>query len=123
MDQIKARYPKALTVGASDLRYIITAEGDGKTAEKGSTVSVHYRGTLWDGTVFDSSYERGQPIQFKLGSGRVIKGWDMGIEGMRVGETRILIIPYSMAYGAGGRPPSIPQRAPLIFDVELVGVN
>lgn len=92
-------------------------------AHKGDRVKVHYRGKLTDGTVFDSSFERGDPIEFELGSGQVIKGWDQGLLGMCVGEKRKLKIPAKLGYGAQGSPPTIPGGATLIFDTELVSVN
>jgi FKBP-type peptidyl-prolyl cis-trans isomerase FkpA len=98
--------------------------GEGAMATHGKTVSVHYTGKLTDGTKFDSSYDRGQPIEFPLGAGVVIKGWDMGIEGMKVGGKRKLTIPPDLAYGARGTPGGpIPPNATLVFDVELVGVK
>ncbi|KAL0369438.1 UNVERIFIED_CONTAM: FK506-binding protein 2 [Sesamum angustifolium] len=92
-------------------------------AHKGDSVKVHYRGKLTDGTVFDSSFERGDPNDFELGSGQVIKGWDQGILGMCLGEKRKLKIPSKLGYGEQGSPPTIPGGATLIFDTELVGVN
>ncbi|CAL5063538.1 unnamed protein product [Urochloa decumbens] len=92
-------------------------------AHKGDRVKVHYRGKLTDGTVFDSSYERGDPIEFELGTGQVIKGWDQGLLGMCVGEKRKLKIPSKLGYGPQGSPPTIPGGATLIFDTELVAVN
>jgi FKBP-type peptidyl-prolyl cis-trans isomerase FkpA len=98
--------------------------GEGTAASKGKTVSVHYTGRLTDGTKFDSSYDRGQPIEFPLGAGVVIKGWDQGIDGMRVGGKRKLTIPPELAYGARGTPGGpIPPNATLVFDVELVAVK
>ena len=98
--------------------------GEGAIATKGKTVSVHYTGRLTDGTKFDSSYDRGQPIDFPLGGGVVIKGWDQGIEGMKVGGKRKLTIPPDLAYGARGTPGGpIPPNATLVFEVELVGVR
>ncbi|BBN03933.1 peptidylprolyl isomerase [Marchantia polymorpha subsp. ruderalis] len=92
-------------------------------AHKGDKVSVHYRGALTDGTVFDESYGRGEPIDFELGAGRVIKGWDQGLLGMCLGEKRKLKIPSKLGYGDNGSPPKIPGGATLVFDTELVGVN
>ncbi|CAK7349410.1 unnamed protein product [Dovyalis caffra] len=92
-------------------------------AHKGDTIKVHYRGKLTDGTVFDSSFERGDPISFELGSGQVIKGWDQGLLGACVGEKRKLKIPAKLGYGEQGSPPTIPGGATLIFDTELVEVN
>ncbi|KAL6511098.1 FK506-binding protein 15 [Orobanche gracilis] len=92
-------------------------------AHKGDRVKVHYRGKLTDGTVFDSSFERGDPIEFELGSGQVIKGWDQGLIGMCLGEKRKLKIPFKLGYGEQGSPPAIPGGATLVFDTELVGVN
>lgn len=92
-------------------------------AHKGDQVSVHYRGTLTDGTLFDESYGRGQPLDFNLGQGQVIKGWDQGILGMCVGEKRKLKIPAKLGYGDSGAPPKIPGGATLIFETELMAVN
>ncbi|XP_047332856.1 peptidyl-prolyl cis-trans isomerase FKBP15-1-like [Impatiens glandulifera] len=92
-------------------------------AHKGDKIKVHYRGKLTDGTVFDSSFERGDPIEFELGSGQVIKGWDQGLLGSCVGEKRKLKIPAKLGYGEQGSPPTIPGGATLIFDTELVAVN
>lgn len=92
-------------------------------AHKGDRIKVHYQGTLTDGAVFDSSYERGDPIEFKLGSGQVIKGWDQGLLAMCVGEKRRLKIPSKLGYGDQGSPPKIPGGATLIFETELVAVN
>ena len=96
--------------------------GDGAEAENGDTLFVHYTGQLEDGTVFDSS-EGGPPLDFVLGAGDVIEGWDRGFAGMKVGGTRKLTIPPELGYGAGGFPPDIPPDATLIFEVELVDVR
>jgi FKBP-type peptidyl-prolyl cis-trans isomerase len=96
--------------------------GEGAVATKGKTVSVHYTGTLTDGKKFDSSVDRGEPIVFPLGAGVVIKGWEQGLEGMRVGGKRKLTIPPALGYGAQGKG-SVPPNATMIFDVELVGVQ
>ncbi len=98
--------------------------GTGAEARPGTTVSVLYTGMLPDGTVFDASSKHGgQPIEFPLGAGNVIPGWDQGLEGMKVGGKRQLVIPPDMAYGAQGVPGAIPPNSTLIFDVELVGVK
>jgi FKBP-type peptidyl-prolyl cis-trans isomerase FkpA len=98
--------------------------GEGAVATKGKTVSVHYTGRLTNNIAFDSSLDRGQPIEFVLGSGMVIKGWDQGIEGLRVGGKRKLTIPPELGYGARGTPGGpIPPNATLVFDVELVAVK
>lgn len=107
---------------ASGLVYEDVLIGDGKMADPGLTVSVHYTGTFTDGRKFDSSLDRGQPYTFELGSGSVIRGWDEGIKGMRVGGKRKLTIPSDLAYGAAGRG-QIPPNTTLLFDVELVGVQ
>lgn len=99
-----------------------TVVGKGKEAKKGSKISVHYTGTLLDGTQFDSSVGRG-PFDLTLGQGMVIKGWDEGIVGMKVGGKRTLTIPPDMAYGPSGSPPKIPPNATLKFDVELLKVD
>lgn len=96
--------------------------GTGPEAKDGDTVVVHYKGTLEDGTKFDSSYDRKQPFETKIGVGYVIKGWDMGIPGMKVGGKRKLTIPYQLAYGKYGTG-GIPGFATLIFEVELVKIK
>ena len=107
----------------SGLRYTILQKGDGKKASKGDMVSVHYKGQLLDGTVFDSSYKRKQPIDFNVGLGQVIKGWDEGILLLNVGDKARFVIPSDLAYGASGAGGVIPPNAPLIFDVELVAIK
>ena len=106
----------------SELKIEDTTIGTGDLAESGKSVSVHYTGKLEDGTVFDSSHKRGTPITFTLGMGQVIKGWDEGIAGLRVGGKRTLTIPSDMGYGAQGSGKLIPPHATLIFDVELMDV-
>ena len=108
---------------ASGLKIEVIQPGTGAEAKAGQTVSVHYTGTLTDGTKFDSSLDRGQPISFPLGTGRVIKGWDEGIAGMKIGEKRKLTIPGDLAYGPSGSPPLIGPNATLIFETELVSVR
>ena len=97
--------------------------GTGAEARAGQTVTVHYVGTLTDGKQFDSSRDRGQGFQFKLGAGQVIKGWDQGVAGMKVGGLRKLTIPPELAYGDRGFPGAIPPRSTLIFEVELLSVR
>ncbi len=97
--------------------------GSGDEATAGKNVSVHYTGTLEDGMKFDSSLDRGDPFGFVLGAGMVIKGWDQGVAGMKVGGKRKLTIPGHLAYGEGGYPGLIPPNATLIFTVELLGVS
>lgn len=108
---------------ASGLKYIEITPGTGSAPKVGDMVSVHYRGTLENGTVFDSSYERNQPIQFALGQRMVIPGWDEGIALMRKGGKAKLIIPPNLAYGASGAGGVIPPNATLTFEVELVDIK
>lgn len=107
----------------SGLRYKIIQKGNGSKAEKGQTVSVHYEGALVNGTVFDSSYKRNQPIDFKLGVGQVIPGWDEGISLLKVGDKARFVIPSNLAYGSAGAGGVIPGDATLVFDVELMKVK
>jgi FKBP-type peptidyl-prolyl cis-trans isomerase FkpA len=97
--------------------------GTGSEAVAGKQVTVHYVGTLTDGSKFDSSRDRGKGFDFRLGAGQVIRGWDQGVAGMKVGGLRKLTIPPDMAYGDRGFPPVIPARATLVFEVELLAVN
>ena len=108
---------------ASGLKYVDLAEGDGPTPQPGQTIEVHYTGTLENGRKFDSSVDRGQPYEFRIGTGAVIKGWDEGLMTMKVGGKRKLIIPPNLGYGAQGNPPDIPPNATLLFDVELVSIK
>ena len=118
------------TLPLSELHKIDSLEGDGETAKRGSSVTVHYSGWLYDpskpqgkGTKFDSSKDRGQTFQFGLGRGMVIQGWDQGVEGMKVGGNRTLIIPPDLGYGSRGAGGVIPPDATLLFDVELINVE
>lgn len=119
LDKLAAGFQKT----DSGLRYQIIQKGDGAQAEKGKSISVHYKGQLPDGTVFDSSYQRKQPIDFTVGVGQVIKGWDEGLQLLKVGDKARLVIPSQLAYGSQGAGGVIPPNATLIFDVELMAVK
>lgn len=108
---------------SSGLQYIDQVVGTGEIAKAGQTVSVHYTGWLTNGKKFDSSVDRGQPFSFHLGVGQVIKGWDEGVQGMKIGGKRKLTIPSNLGYGARGAGGLIPPHATLVFDVELLGVQ
>ena len=107
--------------GAEGLRYAVIKEGEGEPAKVGESVRVHYTGWLMDGTKFDSSKDRAQIFEFPLGGGRVIRGWDLGVEGMLPGEKRVLLVPPGLGYGSRGGGP-IPPDATLLFMVEYLGV-
>ena len=109
-------------MGQDGLKYTIDVEGTGLTAKKGDKVLVHYVGWLLDETKFDSSRDRDQPFTFQIGAGRVIRGWEIGVEGMKVGETRTLIIPSELGYGKRGAAGVIPPDATLKFEVELLKI-
>lgn len=106
---------------SSGMRYIVRAPGEGRAMPiLGDEIICHYEGRLLDGTPFDSSYQRGAPFTFRVGSGAVIRGWDEAFATMKKGEKRTLILPHWLAYGERGRPPKIPPRATLVFEVELI---
>lgn len=107
----------------SGLKYEDLVEGDGDIAESGQMVSVHYTGWLTDGSKFDSSKDRNAPFDFPLGAGRVIRGWDEGVQGMKIGGTRKLTIPPQLGYGQSGAGGVIPPNATLIFEVELLEIK
>lgn len=119
MEQLAAGFDKT----ESGLRYKMIQKGDGKRAEAGKTVAVHYEGSLENGKVFDSSYPRKKPIEFRLGQGQVIEGWDEGIALLQVGDKARFVIPSDLAYGPSGAGGVIPPHATLIFDVELMEVK
>jgi FKBP-type peptidyl-prolyl cis-trans isomerase len=110
------------TTTASGLKYWDLKKGTGAVAKTGTVVKVHYTGWLTDGKKFDSSVDRNEPFEFRLGAGMVIRGWDEGVAGMKIGGKRTLIIPSELGYGARGAGGVIPPNATLIFDVELLGV-
>lgn len=110
-------------IEADEFEIEVVTEGEGEEAKDGDTLVVHYTGRLLDGTVFDSSIERGDPFEFVLGAGMVIEGWEKGVEGMKVGEERIITIPSDMGYGEMGSPPTIPGGAGLEFEVELLEIE
>lgn len=116
-------YVEIELVGIADIGYEVIEEGDGPQAEVGDFVSVHYIGTLEDGTEFDNSYDRGQPFQLILGAGQVIPGWEIGLLKMNEGGKAIFTIPPELGYGAQGSPPTIPPGATLTFEVELVEIQ
>lgn len=119
MEQLAAGFEKT----ESGLRYQFIQRGSGKKAENGKTVAVHYEGSLENGKVFDSSYPRKKPIEFRLGQGQVIEGWDEGIALLQVGDKARFVIPSDLAYGPSGAGGVIPPHATLIFDVELMDVK
>ncbi|MEO8534632.1 MAG: peptidylprolyl isomerase [Flavobacterium sp.] len=119
MEELAAGFDKT----ESGLRYKMIQKGDGKRAEAGKTVAVHYEGSLETGKVFDSSYPRKKPIEFRLGQGQVIEGWDEGIALLQVGDKARFVIPSHLGYGSAGAGGVIPPNATLIFDVELMEVK
>ena len=108
---------------ASGLKMQDLKVGDGASPQPGQTITVHYIGWLENGKEFNNSYSGGTPIDFKIGTGNVIKGWDEGLMTMKVGGKRKLTIPSDLAYGARGRPPAIPPNSNLIFEIELLGIK
>src|SRR5262245_25073736 len=125
-DKNKEKYDakeKTWVTTATGLKYLDEKVGNGTAVRAGDKVEVHYTGTFKDGKKFDSSKDRREPFEVQVGAGRVIKGWDEGIVGMKVGGTRKLIIPYQLAYGEAGRPPTIPPRSELHFEIELLKVK
>jgi FKBP-type peptidyl-prolyl cis-trans isomerase len=112
-----------LPPGPTKLQITDETVGTGREAKTGDTVHVHYTGTLMNGKKFDSSRDKGEPFKFTIGKGEVIKGWDEGVVGMKVGGKRKLVIPSDLGYGESGHPPDIPGGAGLKFDVELVSID
>ncbi|RME73238.1 MAG: FKBP-type peptidyl-prolyl cis-trans isomerase [Verrucomicrobia bacterium] len=120
-EKMAGAFPDTL-LSTSGIRYRILTPGDGPRPIAGNLVTVHYSGRLLDGTVFDSSRERGKPFTFTLMKGEVIRGWDLTVAEMHRGEKRLVVIPSHLAYGKRGRPPVIPPRAPLVFEIELLDI-
>lgn len=122
-DEMMGKLSEGFEETESGLRYKIIQKGDGATPEKGQTVAVHYKGMFTDGGVFDDSYKRGAPIEFPIGQGNVIPGWDEGILLLKVGDKARFVIPSHLAYGEAGAGGAIPPNATLVFDVELMDVK
>ena len=122
-EELLGKLSQGFKTTESGLRYKIEKEGEGAKPEKGQTVAVHYKGMLTDGSVFDSSYKRNQPLEFKVGAGQVISGWDEGVLLLKTGSQARLVIPSHLAYGENGAGGVIPPNAALVFDVELVAVK
>ena len=120
--KIKEMWPNAVKT-ASGLMYVVTKQGHGAKPAKGTLIKAHYNGTLINGKKFDSSIDRGQPFEFNVGMHQVIPGWDEAFLDMKKGEKRTLIIPSKLGYGDAGAPPTIPPKATLIFEVELIDFN
>lgn len=122
----RARTPRASSAAIttpSGLTYLITKKGTGRQLKAGDTVVLNYTGTLTTGVKFDSSHDRNEPLEFKLGAGKVIKGWDEGVAKLRIGDHAILVIPGKLAYGPRGIPNVIPPDATLIFIIEVIDVK
>ena len=122
LEIVEKKWPTAKRTSTS-LRTVVLQEGQGETAKPGNTVDVLYSGKLLDGKIFDQSLDPAKPFSFRLGRGLVIDGWEEGLQLMRPGEKRILIVPYELGYGSRGQPPKIPRNATLVFEVELVSIQ
>jgi FKBP-type peptidyl-prolyl cis-trans isomerase len=122
LNAIDQKWPQsqATTTG---LRYVVVQEGQGALPRSGDVVKVLYKGMFFDGRVFDQALDPKQPFTFRLGRGQIIAGWEEGIAAMRVGEKRILIVPYDLAYGSRGQPPRIPRQTSLVFEVEVIAIE
>lgn len=122
LEIVQKNWPTAKRT-ATSLRTVVVKPGEGETAKPGDTVDVLYTGKLLNGTVFDENHDPAKPFTFRLGRGQVIEGWEEGLQLMRPGEKRIIIVPYELGYGTRGQPPKIPRQATLVFDVELLAVR
>jgi FKBP-type peptidyl-prolyl cis-trans isomerase len=122
LEMVKKTWPNAVRT-STGLRYVMLAEGKGDLAKPGDLVRVLYTGWLLDGTVFDKSLDPTKPFEFRVGRHNVIEGWDQGLQLMRPGEKRLFIIPFELAYGSRGQSPSIPPRATLVFEVQLLEIK
>ena len=122
LNVIDQRWPQAQKT-TTGLRYVVQQEGHGDRPKPGDSVSVLYRGLFFDGSSFAESLDRTHPFTFRLGRGQIIEGWEEGISMMRVGEKRILIVPYDLAYGSRGQPPRIPRQTSLVFEVEVLAIE
>lgn len=122
LEIVEKNWPTAKRTSTS-LRTVVLQEGHGETAKPGDKVDVLYIGKLLDGKIFDQALDPTKPFSFRLGRGLVIDGWEEGLQLMRPGEKRILIVPFELGYGSRGQPPKIPRNATLIFEVELLAIQ
>ena len=122
LEIVEKRWPEAVRT-STGLRTVLVKEGSGDLVQRGDLVSVLYKGELLDGKVFDQTVDATKPFTFRVGRGQVIDGWEHGLQLMRPGEKRILIVPFELGYGTRGDPPKIPRRATLVFEVEVVEVK
>ncbi|MGC4073281.1 MAG: FKBP-type peptidyl-prolyl cis-trans isomerase [Nibricoccus sp.] len=122
LEIVEKKWPEAKRT-STGLRTVLIAEGKGDLVKVGDLVSVIYKGQLLDGTVFDETKDPSRPLTFRVGRGQVIDGWEQGLQLMRPGEKRILIVPFELGYGTRGDPPKIPKRATLVFEVEVTEVK
>jgi FKBP-type peptidyl-prolyl cis-trans isomerase len=122
LEMVQKTWPHAKKT-STGLRYVVLTEGKGELAKPGDMVRVLYTGWLLNGTQFDQAIDPAKPMEFRLGRQNVIEGWDQGLQLMRPGEKRVFIIPYELGYGSRGNLPSIPPKATLVFEVELLGIR
>ncbi len=122
LEAIDLKWPQA-TATSTGLRYVVLQEGRGEAPKAGDQVSVLYKGMFFNGEAFDQAQDPAKPFVFRLGRGQIISGWEEGIAMMRVGEKRILLVPYDLAYGSRGQPPRIPRRTSLVFEVEMLKIE